>query len=118
MRLSKDFTFAVLVGASCLMVGCATPPDIVSIGNGNYEIAESPARALSSGVRAEVKVIRLADRYCEAQGREATLVTAETTNAHVGARPSSVSYDPARGVGFRAVAHAREDTPGVVFRCY
>ena len=88
-----------LVVTACLMIGCATVPDIVPVGNDDYAIAGSSVAELSSGVRDEVRLIEIANRYCEARGREATLVSGRFTNGQVG-------------------AGANGTTTGVVFRCY
>lgn len=100
MTLSKVSTPApALVVTACLMTGCATAPGIVPIGNDDYAIAGSSAAELSSGVRDEVRLIEIANRYCEAHGREATLVSGEATDRRLG-------------------AGAKGTPTGVVFRCY
>ena len=98
MTLSKVCTPALVVTA-CLTVGCATTPDIVPVGNDDYAIAGSSVAELSSGVRDEVRLIEIASRYCEAHGREASLVSTGGTPRQLG-------------------AEANGTTAGVVFRCY
>jgi hypothetical protein len=115
----KSTLFAVTAALS--IVGCATTSDVVPIGNGNYEIAGSSATALSSGGSQKVKLIRVANKYCGEQGKQATLVAANATNGRVGsaAFASGNAYAPGTGATFNATAvHPGQGaTADVVFRC-
>jgi hypothetical protein len=114
--------FTSLVAAVPLfMVGCATTSEVVPIGNGNYEIAGSSATALASGGSEKVKLIKVANKYCGGQGKQATLVNASATNGRVGsgAFASGNAYAPGAGATFNATAvHPGQGaTADVVFRC-
>lgn len=106
---------------SLLAVGCATTSDVVPIGNGNYEIAGSSVTALSSGASEKIKLIKVANQYCGNQGRQATLVDADSTNGHVGSAAwANVSaYGPGSGANVNATAvhPGQRATADVVFRC-
>jgi hypothetical protein len=105
---------------SLIAIGCATTSDVVPIGNGNYEIAGSSATALSSGGSQKVKLIKIANQYCGAQGRQATLVSADATNGRVGsgAFANGSAYAPGAGASFNATAvhPGQRATADVVFR--
>lgn len=67
-----------------VIVGCATTSPVVPIGNGNYEIAGSSATALASGASQKVRLLQVANQYCNATGTQMVLVDANDTNGHVG----------------------------------
>ncbi len=69
---------------SLVIVGCATTTPVVPIGNGNYEIAGSSATALASGASQKVRLLQVANQYCNAAGKQLVLVDANDTNGHVG----------------------------------
>lgn len=69
---------------SFLIVGCATTSPVVPIGNGNYEITGSSATALASGASQKVRLLEVANKYCNAVGRQMVLVNSTDTNGHVG----------------------------------
>jgi hypothetical protein len=103
------------------MVACATTSEVVPIGNGNYEIAGSSATALASGGSEKVKLIKVANKFCGDQGKQANLVGAEATNGRVGsgAFASGNAYAPGAGATFNATAvrPGQRATADVVFRC-
>lgn len=106
---------------SLITVGCASTSDVVSIGNGNYEIAGSSTTALSSGGSEKVKLIKIANQYCGAQSKQATLVSADATNGRVGSGAFANGSAYAPGAGARSNATAihpgQRATADVVFRC-
>jgi hypothetical protein len=110
-----------VAAVSLFMVGCATTSEVVPIGNGNYEIAGSSATALASGGSEKVKLIKVANKYCGGQGKQATLVNADATNGRVGsgAFASGNAYAPGAGATFNATAvhPGQRATADVVFRC-
>lgn len=69
---------------SLLTVGCATTSPVVPIGNGNYEITGSSATAIASGASQKVRLLQVANRFCDASGKQMVLVNAEETNGRVG----------------------------------
>lgn len=69
---------------SLVAASCATTADVVPIGNGNYEIAGSSVTALSSGGSEKVRLMKVANQYCSAAGKQMLLVDASDTNGHVG----------------------------------
>lgn len=79
------FKPALLTAAvSLLIAGCATTSPVVPIGNGNYEIAGSSATALASGASQKVRLLQVANQYCNGAGKQMVLVDADDTNGHVG----------------------------------
>lgn len=112
---------SLIAAISLFAVGCATTSDVVPIGNGNYEIAGSSATALSSGGSEKVKLLKIANQYCGAEGKQATLVSADATNGRVGsgAFANGNAYGPASGASFNATAvhPGQRATADVIFRC-
>ncbi|MGB6450333.1 MAG: hypothetical protein WBE92_06245 [Steroidobacteraceae bacterium] len=80
MRRGILIACATLVGVA----GCATTSPVVPIGNGNYEIAGSSATALSSGAAQKVRLLQVANQYCNATGKQMVLMDANDINGHVG----------------------------------
>lgn len=106
---------------SLLTAGCATTSDVVPIGHGNYELAGSSVTALSSGASEKIKLIKVANKYCGNEGKQVTLVNADSTNGHVGsgAWASGGAYGPGSGASFNAtsVHPGQRATADIVFRC-
>jgi hypothetical protein len=102
-----------VIAASVLAAGCATTTNVVSIGNGNYELAGSSATAFASGGTEKVRLIQRANAFCGQQGKQALLENSEDTNGHVGGYAGG-SWG---GGGFSAVKGGQRATADVVFRC-
>ena len=111
--------FIRLAGLSAAigLCSCATTSDVVPIGNGSYEIAGSSATALASGGSEKVKLLKKANEYCAAQGKQMQLVNADSTNGHAGAFAGGSAYAPGAGANFAAVRPGQRATADVVFRC-
>jgi len=105
-------TIIALVALLSLSACAATTQDVVSVGNGNYELAGTGRTAYSSGGTEKVKLLRVANTYCAKQNKQATLVQADTTDAH--ARPSLLPGGILTRAGVLGGDHATAD---VVFQC-
>jgi len=101
------------VAAASLVAGCATTTRVVSIGNGNYELAGSSATAFASGGTEKVRLIERANAFCSQEGKQALLENSQDTNGHVGGFAGG-SWD---GGSFSAVKGGQRATADVVFRC-
>jgi hypothetical protein len=114
---------SLLVSISTLAIlsGCATNSGVVPIGNGNYEITGSSATALTSGGSQKMKLMQAANQYCGQQGKTATLLSAQSTDGHVGAFASAngSAYAPGGGANYNATAvqPGQRANADVVFRC-
>src|ERR1039457_6745397 len=103
------------------LAGCATNSGVVPIGNGAYEITGSSATALASGGSQKMKLLKTANQYCAQQGKQATLVSADSNDGRVGSAASAngSAYPP----GAAATYHAQAVHPGtaanadVIFSC-
>jgi hypothetical protein len=113
--------FLVSAVSFWILAGCATNSGPVPIGNGAYEITGSSATALSSGGSQKIKLLKTANEYCAQQGKQASLVSAESSDGRVGSAASAngSAYAP----GAPATYHAQAVHPGtaanadVIFRC-
>lgn len=110
MAIKKAF---VAFAVPFLVAACASTTQVVSIGNGAYELAGSSATAFASGGAEKVRLIQRANAYCERQGKQALLIDSRDTNGHVGA------YAGAHwgGGNFTAVKGGQRATADVIFRC-
>lgn len=110
--------FAVLVMG---LAACATTSDVVSIGNGHYEVTGSSATAMASGASQKVKLIKVANQYCGKQGKSAELVSADSNNGQVGsgAFVSGNAYGPRSGASYggSAIKPGSAANADVIFRC-
>ncbi|MFL6603945.1 MAG: hypothetical protein ACJ8R9_21820 [Steroidobacteraceae bacterium] len=108
------------VGLAAL-AGCATNSGVVPIGNGNYEITGSSATALPSGGSQKMKLLKTANQYCATQGKQVTLVNAQSTDGRVGSAASAngSAYAPGAGASFnaQAVHPGSAANADVIFRC-
>jgi hypothetical protein len=118
---SSMFRVACIAFVSLISASCASTSEVVPIGNGSYEIAGSSATALSSGGSEKVKLIKVANQYCGAQGKQAAIVNAESTNGRVGsgAFASGSAYGPGSGANFNATAvhPGTRANADVIFQC-
>jgi hypothetical protein len=111
----------ILLGIAAIVAGCASGPSVVPIGNGNYEIAGSSVTALSSGGSEKLKLMKQANQYCMASGKQAVLMTANSSDGHVGsyAQATGSAYAPNAGATFNAsaVQPGQRATADLVFTC-
>lgn len=117
MDSSKKKRTSLVCIAFLAVAGCATTSGVVPIGNGTYEIAGSSATAMASGGSEKVKLLKIANQYCGAEGKEMTLLDAQDTNGHVGAFATGGAYAPGAGANFTAVHPGQRATADIVFRC-
>jgi hypothetical protein len=111
----------VLAVSLVAVAGCATNSGVVPIGNGNYEITGSSATALASGGGQKMKLLKTANQYCANQGKQANLVSADSSNGRVGsaAWANGSAYAPGAGATYnaQAVHPGQAATADVIFRC-
>ena len=86
-----------------LLSACATNSGFIPIGNGKYEISGTSATVLSSGYGEQTTLLKMANKFCEDQGKEMVLKTSSDTSGKPGSSVSYNGYNNSQGdfLGFR-----------------